>query len=89
MCAEAASYFMRFQDKLLSIPSGKKKIRKTKCKSLHGETAPVPVPYTSVFLWLSLNCGFIENVVINVGIIKGWFGIFLVWFKLLIGTFNL
>lgn len=24
MCAEAASYFMRFQDKLLSIPSGKK-----------------------------------------------------------------
>lgn len=33
-CAEEARYFMRFQDKLLSIPSGKKKTKKTKRKSL-------------------------------------------------------
>lgn len=49
-CAEEARYFMRFQDKLLSIPSGKK-TQKYKMQVIAGETATLPVPYTSAFLW--------------------------------------
>lgn len=51
-CAEEARYFMRFQDKLLSIPSGKKKNKKDKTQVIAGGTATLPVPYVSVaFLW--------------------------------------
>lgn len=47
------------------------------------ETAPLPVVYTSVFLW-GFNCEFIENLMINVQVVR--VTISFSWFKLLIQT---